>query len=194
MLKVGWERVMLPIAAKQTTSHHKDRPLEGELLDAEDESRQRLRRQLRDVSHWLDTAFEIPGLRWRFGLDPIIGLFPVAGDLTATFLSLYILAAAVRLGAPRSTLARMGLNIAIDNTLGAIPLLGNVFDFVWKANKQNMDLIRERATGKNVGTTGDYIFVFVVIGILIAILIGSILISVFLIGWLLKVLLDSSSF
>ena len=67
--------------------------------------------------------------------------------------------------------------------VGTIPFVGDAFDFFWKSNKQNMDLIRERATGKDVGTTGDYIFVFGIILLLILLLIGSILVSIFILGY-----------
>jgi hypothetical protein len=93
------------------------------------------------------------------------------------------LIAGARYGAPKITLLRMAFNIGLDYVVGAIPFLGDAFDFFWKSNKQNMDLIRERGTGKGAGTTGDYIFVFGIIALLILILIGSILTSLFILGW-----------
>jgi hypothetical protein len=71
----------------------------------------------------------------------------------------------------------MALNIGIDYLVGSIPLLGDAFDFFWKANKKNMDLIRTRATGKGKGTRSDYLFIFGLIGLLILILLGSIVAS-----------------
>jgi hypothetical protein len=96
------------------------------------------------------------------------------------------LIAGVRYGVPKITLLRMAFNIGLDYVVGAIPFLGDAFDFFWKSNKQNMDLIRERATGKNVGTTADYFFVFGIIALLIVLLIGSILTSLFILGWFFK--------
>ena len=141
---------------------------------------------LESLSRYLDDWVKIPVVGWRFGLDALIGLVPNAGDAATSVLSFYILIAGVRYGVPKITLLRMAFNIGLDYLVGTIPFIGDAFDFVWKANKQNMELIRERATGKNVGTTADYIFVFAVIAILIAILIGSILVSVFIIGWILR--------
>lgn len=141
---------------------------------------------LETLSTYLDGLFRVPGTGWRFGLDSLIGLIPNVGDTLTSFASFYILIAGVRYGVPKITLLRMAFNIGLDYLVGTIPLVGDAFDFVWKANKQNMDLIRERATGKNVGTTSDYIFVFAIIGVLIALLIGSILVSIFIIGWLIK--------
>lgn len=141
---------------------------------------------LETLSHYLDDFFRIPAVGWKFGLDALIGLIPNVGDTLTSVMSFYILIAGVRYGVPKITLLRMAFNIGLDYLVGTIPFVGDAFDFFWKSNKQNMDLIRERATGKNVGTTGDYIFVFAVILILIGVLIGSILVSLFLIGWLFK--------
>ena len=137
---------------------------------------------LESLSHYLDGLFRIPGTGWRFGLDALIGLIPNVGDTLTSFASFYILVAGVRYGVPKITLLRMAFNIGLDYLVGTIPFIGDAFDFVWKANKQNMDLIRARATGKDVATTGDYLFVFGIIGLLILILVGSILISLYIIG------------
>ena len=149
---------------------------------------------LETLSTYLDGLFRVPGTGWKFGLDSLIGLIPNVGDTLTSLASFYILIAGVRYGVPKITLLRMAFNIGLDYLVGTIPFIGDAFDFVWKANKQNMELIRERATGKNVGTTGDYIFVFAVIGILIAILIGSILVSLFIIGYIFKGLWDYLGF
>ncbi len=133
---------------------------------------------LDNLAHYLDGLFRVPGTTWRFGLDSLIGLIPNVGDTITSFASFYILIAGVRYGVPKITLLRMAFNIGIDYLVGAIPFLGDAFDFFWKSNKRNMELIRERATGKDVGTTSDYIFVVGIIGFLILLLIGSIIASV----------------
>ena len=137
---------------------------------------------LESLSLYLDNWVKIPVVGWRFGLDAIIGLIPNVGDAMTSLASFYILLQGVKYGVPKITLVRMAFNIGLDYIVGAIPFLGDLFDFVWKANKQNIDLIRERGEGKDKGTTGDYIFVFAMILLLIAILVGSILASLFLIG------------
>jgi hypothetical protein len=139
---------------------------------------------LDNLSRYLDGLFRVPGTGWRFGLDAVIGLIPNVGDTITSFASFYILLAGARYGVPKITLLRMAFNIGLDYLVGTIPVIGDAFDFVWKANKQNMDLIRERAKGRGEGTTGDYVFVIGMILGLIALLIGSILISLFVIGWL----------
>lgn len=139
---------------------------------------------LENLSYYLDGFFRVPGTGWKFGLDSLIGLIPNVGDTLTSFASFYILLAGVRYGVPKITLLRMGFNIGLDYIVGSIPFVGDAFDFFWKSNKQNMDLIRERATGKNVGTTGDYLFVFAIIGLLILLLVGSILLSLYILATL----------
>lgn len=147
---------------------------------------------LDNLAHYLDGLFRIPGTGWRFGLDSLIGLIPNVGDTITSFASFYILLAGVRYGVPKITLLRMAFNIGLDYVVGTIPFIGDAFDFFWKSNKQNMDLIRTRATGKNVGTTGDYLFVFGMIGVLILLLIGSILVSAYVIWAILRELFTGS--
>ncbi|MFM9904791.1 MAG: DUF4112 domain-containing protein [Pyrinomonadaceae bacterium] len=138
---------------------------------------------LDDLAFYLDDLFRIPGVGWRFGLDAIIGLIPNVGDTLTSFASFYILVAGVRYGVPKITLLRMAFNIAVDYLVGSIPFIGDAFDFVWKANKMNMNLIRTRAAGHGRGKTTDYIFVFGLIFLLIAILLGSIFVSGFILYW-----------
>lgn len=141
---------------------------------------------LEDLAFYLDGLFKVPGVGWRFGLDSLIGLIPNVGDTLTMFPSFYILIAGVRYGVPKITLLRMAFNIGLDYIVGSIPFIGDAFDFVWKANKQNMDLIRSRAAGPGKGTTGDYVFVFGLMGLLIALLVGSIFASIFIMYWLLS--------
>src|SRR6185369_4310262 len=139
---------------------------------------------LDDLSRYLDGLFRIPGTDWRFGLDALIGLIPNVGDTITSFASFYILLAGVRYGVPKITLLRMALNIGIDYVVGSIPFLGDAFDFFWKSNQRNMDLIRERATGKGNGKKSDYIFIFALIGLLVLLLLGSIVASGLILYWI----------
>ena len=141
---------------------------------------------LESLSKYLDDWVKIPVVGWRFGLDALVGLIPNVGDTVTSLASFYILVAGVRYGVPKITLLRMAFNIGLDYVVGAIPFLGDAFDFIWKANKQNMDLIRERGTGKGRGTTGDYIFVVAIILLLIGILVGSIVVSLYILGLLFR--------
>lgn len=91
----------------------------------------------------LDTALVIPGTGIRFGLDGLIGLFPVIGDAITTALSLFIVHEAYQLGAPGHVIVRMLGNVALDGALGAVPLVGDAFDVLWRANRRNVRLLME---------------------------------------------------
>ena len=79
----------------------------------------------------------------------------------------------------------MAFNIAVDYFIGSIPVIGDAFDFFWKSNQMNLDLIRTRSAGHGKGKTSDYLFVFGLIFVLIAILVGSIVVSGLIIWWVL---------
>jgi hypothetical protein len=103
--------------------------------------REKAKQKLDRLAWYLDSSIPIPGLETRFGIDALIGLFPGIGDTLGALLSSYLLSEAARLGAPKSVLLKMAFNIALDAILGSIPVLGDVFDVVWKANQRNMQLL-----------------------------------------------------
>ena len=90
----------------------------------------------------MDSAFTIPGTQIVMGLDAILGLVPVIGDAIAGMISGYIILEAKKLGAPRLLVARMAGNAAIDTLVGSIPILGDVFDVAFKANRKNVALLK----------------------------------------------------
>ena len=142
-----------------------------------------IEKSLDQLAFYLDDLFRIPGIGWRFGLDAIIGLIPNVGDTLTVLPAFYILLAGVRYGVPKITLLRMAMNLGLDYLIGSIPLIGDAFDFVWKANDQNMRLIRERATGLGKGKTTDYLFVLGLMALLVVLLVGSIIASVWILYW-----------
>jgi hypothetical protein len=89
----------------------------------------------------MDEAFEIPYLRIRFGWDSIVGLIPGIGDLVSFLFVIWIFAAAIQARAPLSVLLRMGIVAAVDLLIGIVPLLGDLFDLVWKSNQRNVALL-----------------------------------------------------
>jgi hypothetical protein len=113
------------------------------------------------VARLLDDAVLVPGTRFRFGADAIIGLFlPVAGDAVTGLGSVVILIAAWRARVPTVTLARMVMNIGIDATVGSIPVVGDAFDVVWKANRANIELLNRHAKlGEHKPRIADYLLV-----------------------------------
>ena len=119
-------------------------------------------RGLESLRRWarvFDSAFRIPGTQITFGLDPILGLVPGLGDVASPVFSLFFIWHGFRLGVPKVVLARMVLNVLIDTGVGAIPVIGDVFDFGWKANVWNLALLERHAMPGRPATSGDYLFV-----------------------------------
>jgi hypothetical protein len=104
--------------------------------------RQRIER-LERLAWLLDTAIVVPGTNIRFGADAIVGLLPGIGDTLTAALSAWIVYEAHKLGVPRRLLARMIANVALDGVFGAVPLAGDLFDVMWRANRRNVRLLRE---------------------------------------------------
>lgn len=99
--------------------------------------------RLKKLAWVVDGAFRLPGTRFRFGLNSLIGLTPAAGDALLTAVSLYIVYEAHRLGVPRAKLVRMLRNVGIEAAAGAVPLLGDLFDMGFKANLRNLAIVEE---------------------------------------------------
>ncbi|MDN5869776.1 MAG: DUF4112 domain-containing protein [Nitrococcus sp.] len=110
--------------------------------DVRPEALRRLRR-LRRTARLLDSEFQIPGIRWRFGVDALIGLVPGVGDSVSAALSLWIIAEARRLGVPPGVLRKMLRNMLVDAVAGSVPILGDVFDAGYKANLRNLALLEQ---------------------------------------------------
>ncbi len=134
-----------------------------------DSSASKIRRLAERLVSLLDDRFRIPGTDVRFGLDPIIGiLFPGIGDAVSGAGSLGLLAMAFRRGVPRVVMLRMILNIAIDAVAGALPIVGDIFDVAFKANRRNFELIRQYEDPSAKASAWDY--VVVILGVSVAIL------------------------
>jgi hypothetical protein len=87
--------------------------------------------------------------RWTIGLDGILGLVPGVGDLISGLVASYIVARAAQAGVPRAALARMMANVAVDTLVGSIPIAGDLFDFLYKANTKNLRIYRESLEGRS---------------------------------------------
>ena len=124
---------------------------------------------LRKFAQLLDSALVVPGTRYRIGLDPILGLLPGVGDFVSPLFAIGILWQALDLGIPRVVQLRMIVNVAIDALLGAVPLVGDLFDFAWKANDMNMALLEHHAAYEHRASPGDWFFVAVSTLVIIAI-------------------------
>lgn len=97
---------------------------------------------LERIADMLDSRWRIPGTSWRFGLDAVASIVPVAGSLSTALVSAYMIKRAHELGAPNRLLARMVGNVAFDAVVGSIPVVGPVFDLAVKANRRNVRLLR----------------------------------------------------
>lgn len=146
--------------------------------------------RLRRLSQLLDNALPIPGLNYRVGLDPIIGLIPGGGDMVSAILSAYIVLEATRFRLPKETLGRMVMNILIDTLTGIVPVLGDIFDLTWKANAMNMQLLEEHLQAPKSREAADRGFIIVMIIILALIVIGITSFGLFLL-WGLTALMNS---
>ena len=92
------------------------------------------------VARLLDDSIRLPGTEFKIGLDPIVGVLPVAGDAVAAALSGYIILESARLGVSYLTLLRMLANVGVDFAVGSVPVVGDIFDVAWKANVRNLQL------------------------------------------------------
>ena len=99
--------------------------------------------RLEASADWLDSKFVIPGTKLRFGLDFVLGILPGVGDGVAAVPAAYLILEAQRLGAPPALCMRMGFNVLLDLAVGAIPLVGDLFDFGFKANRRNIALLKQ---------------------------------------------------
>ena len=135
---------------------------------------------IEQLAHLMDGA--IPIGRWSIGLDPLLGLLPGFGDLIGALISMVIVARAVQAGIPRVAVARMTANIAIDTLIGSIPVFGDVFDFAYKANTQNLRIYEEALRDRRTATARHWGFFITVFAIALVGLAGIVLGLIALIG------------
>jgi len=121
---------------------------------------------------WLmDDKFRLKGTRFRFGLDPLINLVPFLGNLIGFFIAFYLVLVMWRHGASRKLVMLMLINVIIDLTIGAIPVLGNIFDFFFKANKKNIILLNEYYyEGKHQGNGANILIILLAVFLLLTFL------------------------
>ena len=104
-------------------------------------------RRIRKIAKLLDTAIGIPGTKFRLGLDPILGLLPGGGDLIGAGISAYMIYLAASFGLERHKINEMIKNIALETTVGFIPIFGDIFDVYFKANIRNLEILEEHLAG-----------------------------------------------
>ncbi len=102
------------------------------------------------LARLLDSQFEIPGTGVRFGIDAAIGLIPGIGDTISAAIGSLIIAEAVQLGVRKPVIAKMAANLAIDWVIGLVPIAGDVFDVMYKANMRNLDLLERELMERDI--------------------------------------------
>ena len=157
--------------------------IDWEVLPPEEK---RKREGIEPLFKWLalimDEFVRVPGTQFRFGLDPLIGLVPGLGDTGSALVSAFALIQAVRLGVPKILLARMSVNILINEIIGIVPIVGDAFSFWFKSNARNYQIIKEHMGAPHVSRRSDWIFVIAVLVLLFAIVSCGLVIS-FLFFW-----------
>lgn len=162
---------------------------EWELLPPEEKER---RASSEPLFKWLalimDEFLRLPGTKFRFGLDPIIGLVPGLGDTASAVISALALIQATRLGLPKIVLARMALNILINELVGLVPGVGDAFSFWFKSNKRNYELIQRHIKAPKQARQTDWVFVGGVLSLLLVIVCVGLWISFVVLTEVLKAL------
>jgi hypothetical protein len=136
---------------------------------------------LRKISDLWDRSLGIPGTRFSVGLESIVGLLPVGGDVIGILLSAYILFHAVQLRLPREVLLKMLFNILLDGVVGSIPIVGDIFDTTWKANTRNVNMLEAHFREPVKSKKPHKWFLIALFGVVILVVIGLISLGVLVI-------------
>jgi hypothetical protein len=152
-------------------------------LPRSERDRSRSLAEVEALAWLLDNSIPVPGTGRRFGVDAIVGLVPVVGDVVSAGMGLFVVWRASRMGLPRIVVVRMLTVSAVDFVIGSIPIAGDAFDLWFKANTRNLNLLRRHLEQPDTSTRTDWM----VVGGLLAILV----VIVALIGWLLVSLVSA---
>jgi HAMP domain-containing protein len=144
-------------------------------------------RRLRTITRVMDEAFRVPGTRFRFGLDGLAGFIPGLGDAITAGIAGYALLAAARTGAPLSVLARMAGNILLDTLAGTVPVLGDVFDLGFKANRRNLRILEQYANAPEHTRRASRGMLAAAAGLVALVIVGAIALAVWAGSVLLRV-------
>jgi hypothetical protein len=163
--------------------------LEWEVLPPEDRQRRHsLEPLFKRLALIMDEFLRLPGTKFRFGLDPIIGLLPGLGDTASAIISTFALVYAARCRLPKIVLARMALNILINELVGIVPGIGDAFSFWFKSNTRNYKLLQRHIATPKRGRKSDWIFVCAVLALLFLIVCAGLLVSFFVLHEILRLL------
>jgi hypothetical protein len=143
-------------------------------------------KNLRALARIMDDAVQIPGTRFRIGLDALIGLIPGIGDAAGGAATAYALVVAQRLGAPPAVLLRIVWNVVIDTVLGTIPFAGDVFDAGFRANRRNAELLERYVLAPKQTRRSSMLVLILLLLLLIAIVVAGAYLSFRIVRWLFR--------
>jgi Domain of unknown function (DUF4112) len=151
---------------------------EWELLPPGEKSK---RHGLEPLFRWLaiimDGLLRLPGTKFRFGLNPLIDFIPVVGDVSVAFVSASVLVYAVTRGLPKVLLARMALNVALNELVGVVPVVGSLFAFWFRANKRNYNLLQEHIARPGRSGKSDWAFIIGLLALLFVIFVSGLIVT-----------------
>src|SRR3954452_11260046 len=157
--------------------------VDWEVLPREEQGK---RKALEPLFKWIafvmDEIVRVPGTRFRFGLDPLIGLIPGIGDTSSALVSAFALIQAVRLGVPKILISRMALNVLVNEIIGIVPVVGDAFSFWFKSNARNYDIIKNHRLGASPPRRSDWLFVIGILVVVFLIVCVGIAVSFLLLG------------
>jgi len=164
------------VAPESTPGGHRPplQEVDWEVLPPEEKKK---RQSLEPLFKWfaliMDEIIRVPGTNFRFGLDPLLGLIPGIGDTSSALVSAVALIQALRLGVPKILLARMALNIFVNEIVGIIPVVGDAFSFWFKSNSRNLEILKSHRLGTAPPSATDWLFVIgVLVGLLVIVCVG----------------------
>ena len=167
----------------------KSKIVDWELLPPEEkEKRKGLEPLFKWIAFIMDEVIRVPGTKFRFGLDPLIGLIPGIGDTSSALVSAFAMIQAVRLGVPKVLLMRMALNVLANEVIGVIPVIGDTFSFWFKSNARNYEIIKNHRLGPSVPRRSDWLFVLGILVLLVVIVCVGIAISFLILGAIVRLL------
>lgn len=149
------------------------------------------------LARMMDSIFQIPGTKLRFGLDSLLGLIPGLGDTVTSLVSLYILQEANRRGVSKLTMARMAANIMIDFGVGTVPIVGDVFDVFWKSNQKNIEILKAHTETEpgavQIQNRSNWLFFAGLAAVILVFLVGCMFISYWILYSLASLLAGATS-
>jgi hypothetical protein len=165
--------------------------VDWEVLPPEEKrKRQGLEPLFKWLAYIMDDVVRVPGTKFRFGLDPLLGLIPGIGDTSSALVSAIALVQAVRVGVPKILLMRMAANIFVNEIIGVVPVVGDAFSFWFKSNARNYEILKHHRFGSSPPRASDWLFVVGILAALVVIVCVGIAISLLILGALARVLLS----